>query len=260
MKKYGVVGKNINYSMSPKIFKYLFKRFNIDANYEIINIENITQVIPMFRQFSGLNITVPFKTEVLKYVTDVDSICNRINACNTLVIDNGNITAYNTDSIGFYQAYKQELREDSKIILIGAGGAAKAIYHQLKYKNLDVTVTNRTISNIDFTNNFISLEKASKQLEKFDIIINATNFSDTNNIPINISKLKESAVIIDVVYSPRITKLIEYGINKNLTTFNGLRMLVFQAIKAFELWFDNKYKVTEEDINNILKIINNSEV
>lgn len=249
MREYALLGKNIGYSLSPKLHRYLFKKFNIDASYVILDIDNIAKEISQNRHLSGFNITKPYKEEIKKYINEFDDLTKKIGAVNTVSIKDSKLFGYNTDYYGFKSAYLKYINKTDKILLIGAGGAAKAIYYALTDVGFDVCVTNRTIDKIKiFSNKYITLKDANEGLRDYDVIINATSFSDNINSPVKCENLGSKGVLIDIVYSPLETKLMQEAKNKGLYTINGLRMLIYQAIRAYSIWLDENYELSEEEV------------
>ncbi|MDF2700377.1 MAG: aroE, partial [Haloplasmataceae bacterium] len=160
---YAVIGKNINYSLSPIIHHANFKSLGINASYEIINIDDIDKEIVKLRQLNGFNITIPYKQELIKYCSHISEEAKFVQAVNCVHVINHKFYGYNTDIYGFYQLMKVNHVDPyyKNVLIIGAGGAGRAVFYCLKkYFNYNLTVTNRTINKArKFTNNIIEIEK-----------------------------------------------------------------------------------------------------
>src|SRR5690554_3580285 len=175
--RFCLVGKGIDYSLSPIIHNYHFSNLGIKAKYELLNITNIKR--ELFKEYSGFNITTPYKEEIIKYCDVLSKEAKKINVVNCVKVHKNKLYGFNTDIYGFYMLLKINnlLKGNKKMLLIGTDGAGKAIYFTInKYTNHQVYVTNRTLSKAKkITKNFYLLENVSHILNSFDIVINCTN-------------------------------------------------------------------------------------
>ncbi len=252
MNKYAVVGKNINYSLSPLIHNHHFKCLNLNATYELFNIDTLDNSMAKLRKLSGFNVTVPYKIDIFEKCDEISEEVKEIKAVNCVKVVNGKFYGFNTDVYGFFQLLKKNklIEGNLKVLIIGSGGAAKAVNYCLNnFTNHSIFVTNRTIEKAkQLTTNTILINEVV--LEQFDIIINCTNVGVKNyQSPIEINKIKKESVFIDINYQAKSKFLID-AYNLNAKTINGEDMLIYQAAKSFEIWFDKEANITylEESI------------
>jgi len=254
-KSFAVIGDPINHSLSPNIHSAAFRELNLDSSYigyripkgELEGgIEGLKKI-----KINGFNITIPHKIEMMKYLDKIDESCSIIGAVNTVVNNDGILKGYNTDMDGFLEPLKKRnvSIQNSKVLLIGAGGAARAIVAGIakeKAKNIDIA--NRTIENANNLSEFakkIGLSANAKKiedvnnLENYDIIINATSIGLKNETsPISFEGIKEKTIVYDIVYSPMNTDFIKKAKEKNAEIIYGYEMLLGQATRAFEIWHE----------------------
>ncbi len=247
MNKYGLIGSNVEYSMSKLIHEKLYKLFNMDLQYDLISTseENLFDLINMLRnnKYLGFNVTIPYKTTILQYVDVVSKSVEEIGACNTVYCKDGLIYADNTDVCGFEYLLDYFKIDLNDTFILGTGGSSKSVEYVLKNRNINYNVIGRT-SKLDY--NFINNNMLN------NAIINTTPigmYPNVNNSVITKDVACKASVIIDLIYNPDITLLMSYNTN----SFNGLVMLVYQAIKSFEIW-TNKI-VSKEVVQEILKEI-----
>lgn len=242
MKRFSVIGENINYSLSPLIHNKIFNKLNIDANYNILNISSIYREIAKLRQLSGFNVTIPYKETIINYCDYIDNDAKDIKAINCVKIVNNKLYGYNTDVYGFFMLLKENnvnINSNTNVLIIGAGGAAKAVNYCLrKHFDSKITITNRTINNTKrITNNILDFSEIDEYIELFDIVINCTSVGVKKyDSPINVSKIKERSLFIDVNYQ-RNLKFLNDAKSLGAHTINGYDMLLYQAKKSFEIWF-----------------------
>ncbi len=203
-------------------------------------------------KFRGCSVSMPYKQEVMKYLDKIDPVAQEIGAVNTIVNDDGVLTGYNSDWIGAIKALKEitELK-NKKVVLVGAGGASRAISYGLKKSQCNkVTIINRTVDKgkalaDDFGFEFGGdIEKINEVID-YDILINATSvgfFPNENNSIINEKDLKNDKVVMDIVIKPLETPLLEFAKKKNCKTISGYRMLIYQALFQIEKYSGKKAK------------------
>lgn len=266
IKKAAVIGYPIKHSLSPIIHNSWIENENIKANYQKIEIkpQNLENFLLNFKEqkLAGVNITVPHKEEAYKILKNkiiMSDLANKIEAINTLYIKNGQIYGDSTDYYGFKRALLEEepdLKiETKKILIIGAGGAAKAvIFGLLTDKAKQITVINRTEIKAKIlkekSNNQIvisGLEKIEEKITAADIIINTTScgLNNLNNLKIDHQKIKGKKIFYDIVYKPLLTKFLCDAQENNHKIITGINMLIYQALPAFNYFFDIKPKITE---------------
>lgn len=254
-KLYGVIGDPIAHSMSPVMHNDLFELYSIDANYVPFHVkpENLEDAVKGFKaiNLSGLSITVPHKTAIMPLLDEIDPLAEAIGAVNTLVNDQGRFIGYNTDGLGYLRGIKKEvpLFTDKNMLLIGAGGAARAIYFtmaQAGLKNIDIA--NRTLSQAEYlvgncpfpkNSEVLSLKDAEEQLSKYDFIVQTTSIGmhpDVDSSPISVDNLKPTAFVSDIIYTPLETKLLRDAKQKGARIQNGIPMFAYQGALQFEMW------------------------
>ena len=256
-KSFAVIGDPINHSLSPNIHSAAFRELNLDSSYigyripkgELESgVEGLKKI-----KISGFNVTIPHKIEMMKYLDKMDESCSIIGAVNTVVNNDGVLKGYNTDMDGFLEPLKKRniSIQDKKILLIGAGGAARAIIAGMsKEKAEEVDIANRTTKNaeelsefatrIGLSTNVKKIEEI-KNLQKYNVIINSTSIGLKDEpSPILFEHANENAVIYDIVYSPMNTDFIKKAKDKKLEVIYGYEMLLGQATRAFEIWHEMK--------------------
>jgi shikimate dehydrogenase len=255
-KKFTIFGNPVAHSKSPNMHNFAFKKFDILANYTKTNILDVSKLKEEFfkNNFSGANVTVPYKEDVFLIADEVCGIAKDIKAVNTIMNINNKIVAYNTDAYGFGESIKDY--GISKALILGAGGTAKAIAHQLKQNNIDFVIANRNDKKlISFReNNFTTSTYDTLENRNFDIIINATSSSLSNQLPCKQELLKElfsySKYAIDVMYNTD-SLFLSMAKKYNQITKDGTDMLIYQGVLAF-CYFTN-FKFKQQDIYKYLK-------
>ncbi len=252
---YAVIGKPIAHSMSPVMHNDLFQHYELDAHYQAFAIEpnDLVDAIKGFRAIgiSGFNVTVPHKIAVMPLLDEIDPLARSIGAVNTVVNENGRLIGYNTDGSGFVLGLKNKFDdlESKKVLIIGAGGAARAIYFTMAHvgvKHLDIT--NRTITKAEnlakdcpynVNTSVITLEDAEESVGAYDIIIQTTSIGmapQTECEPLSLHNLSQNAFVSDIIYNPLETRLLKLAREKGANTQNGIEMFVNQGALAFEKW------------------------
>ena len=254
----GVIGDPIEHTMSPVMHNAAFKNKGVDYLYLPFRVkrEELGKAIEGMRALNmrGLNVTIPHKVAVIQFLDELDHLADRIGAVNTIVNDDGVLTGYNTDATGFLQALlgKGIEPKGKKVVILGAGGASRAISFILAERGSSLFILNRTwdkakvcadrISQI-FQSEATALkldgENLATALSKADILINATSVGmspDINETPVTSNLLKPSLVVFDIVYNPIKTRLQREAEAAGATTISGLDMLVWQGALAFEKW------------------------
>ena len=240
MKNFGLLGKNIDYSFSRGYFKNKFKTNKLDYSYNNFDLETIEdfEELKNTTQLSGLNVTIPYKQEVIPYLDAIDSEAQEIGAVNTIKIKNGKSTGYNTDHFGFEHSLKPHLKPHHKnALILGTGGASKAVAFALKKSGIPFGYVSRFQSPaVKYT--YESLSK--KGIGEYQIIINCTplgTFPDVTKCPqIPYDQITSNHLLFDLIYNPEETLFLKQGNKKSATTLNGLEMLSLQAEKSWEIW------------------------
>ena len=254
-----VIGNNTKQSLSPTIFNYWFKKYNVDAEYGFKEIkeENFEKEISLIlkeKNLCGLNITIPFKEKIIKHLDLVDESAKKMQSVNCLTINKNKKEGTNTDWLGFNETIKQKNIKKDTAILLGYGGAARAIIHSLNFIGFrKIKVFNRTFDKIKNTTNKNIQPHKLGQLEKH---IGSANII-INTIPTNIISQKQArglekgACVCDIVYRPKETAFLNLFSTKYQKIY-GLDMLLYQAIPCFERWFGIKPEIDQD----LLRLVN----
>ncbi len=256
MKKFYVVGANSSNSLSPTIFNYWFKKYKIEAKYSYLELnkknfdKKIKEVIKN-RNTHGLNITIPFKQKIMKYIESLDNHSKNINAVNCVHFGS-KIRGINTDWEGYFKTLpKTKGIKNKETVIIGYGGAALAIHYVLLKKGFNkITIVNRTRKKIRFIKKTEYTKKLSslyKYLKSAEIIINTTPTNPINQK--NKKLIMKKTILSDIVYNPKETAFLKSFPENN--KIYGISMLLEQAVPCFKLWFGFKPKIDTE-LKNIL--------
>lgn len=263
MLKLAIIGYPIGHSLSPVMHNAALQELGIEGSYVALETppEKLVEKINFLKDegYSGFNVTIPHKVEVMQYLDSIDNFAKVIGAVNTVVIDeNKKLFGSNTDVYGFVQAIPENSREnlkDKKAAVIGSGGAARAVLIgliELGIKEIWIFARNQEKSEelkeiilqnfTDIKINCSALED-NIDLAEFSIVVNTTplgmqgkNEEISPLSPESIATLPKDALIYDLVYRPQKTKLLEYAEKRDLKLLNGLEMLILQGVKSFELW------------------------
>ncbi|PFO03641.1 shikimate dehydrogenase [Bacillus sp. AFS076308] len=256
MKKlFGVLGNPIGHSMSPVMHNDLFSLYNIDAEYLpfLVQEDELRDAVNGLRALGagGFNVTVPHKSSIIPFLDEVDELAASIGAVNTVINKDGKLIGYNTDGLGFLKgldAYLTKI-EGQKILVIGAGGAARAIYFTLaKEKPMQIDIANRTLEKAvqlieecpySISSRALTLKDASSELGEYDLIIQTTMIGMEPNIterPITLEYLREDSVVCEIIYNPLETRILREAKSIGATVQNGIDMFVYQGALAFEKW------------------------
>lgn len=243
IKSYGLIGYPLSHSFSKKYFTEKFERESIkDHFYELFPIESIRDlpsIISAHSTLAGLNVTIPYKEQVIDYLDSCSPVVEEIGACNCIRIIDGKLKGYNTDVIGFSRSLEPKLKAShKKALVLGTGGAAKAVHYALKQKGIDFLQVSRKKSDLS-----ISYEDITEQLIKeYTLIINTTPlgmYPDVDKAPdIPYQFLGTEHYLFDLVYNPPTTKFLSEGKKHGAEIENGADMLVIQAEASWDIWND----------------------
>ncbi len=262
----GIIGDPIEHTMSPVMHNAAFKKLGIDYVYVPFRVrrEGLSKAIAGMRALNirGLNITIPHKVAVIPLLDKVDPLAEKIGAVNTIVNDNGILTGFNTDATGFLQSLLERgiKPEGKNIVVLGAGGASRAISFVLAENGADLTILNRESGleraealarRISLFNRVRALSLSPANLErvlkKADILVNTTSVGMSPNIdetPVPARLLRQGLIVFDIVYNPIKTRLLKEAEAAGAPTIGGLDMLVWQGALAFEKWTGRKAPVS----------------
>ena len=262
MKKYLVIGNPIEHSLSPKLHNYWFEKNNIDANYDRRKIDKseIQEIINEIKdnKLDGINVTVPFKTNVIPFLDMLSKEAQITQSVNTIYTHDKKLVGHNTDIKGFELSLKDTRFDlnNKSIFILGAGGVVPSIIYALEKLGVSkISVSNRTKEKAeDLKKNFpnIDLVDWGDQAE-FDIIINATSLglSKEDNIDLNFNNINKEKLFYDVIYNPKETNFLKTGKSLGCKVSNGKMMFIYQALEAFKLWHKVQPQINE-DLRNFL--------
>ena len=238
--KYGLLGKDISYSFSKKFFtrKFINEGLN-NCSYENYDINSISELLEVINdtKIKGLNVTIPYKESVIELLNHIDPIAKKIGAVNTIKIDKQNkLLGYNTDYIGFKQSLESNISNQKRALILGTGGASKAIVYALKTLNIKTLHVSRKKREESIT-----YEDISNQIIKdHTIIINCTPLGTYPNIEecpkIPYQYITERHLCYDLIYNPIKTKFLILSEKEGASIINGNKMLENQAIESWKIW------------------------
>jgi shikimate dehydrogenase len=265
MKRACVIGWPVEHSRSPLIHRYWLAQYGIDGAYEkeAVRPEDLASFLGSLeaRGYAGANVTLPHKEAALRLAAVADETARAIGAANTLWLDRaGRLCAGNTDAYGFITNLEAEApgwnRDRRPVMVLGAGGAARAILHGLLTEGAtSIRVANRTRGRAeDLAKAFgpsvtvVVWADRERALAGVGLLVNATSLGMTGKVPLDLdlTALPTDAVAADIVYSPLETELLAAARARGNRTVDGLGMLLYQAVPGFERWFGVRPKVTPE--------------
>jgi 3-dehydroquinate dehydratase/shikimate dehydrogenase len=242
---YGVAGDPVAHSLSPAIMNAAFRRENVNAVYLALHAKTLKDLLTCVREIPihGLSITMPYKEAILPFLDNTDSHTTKIGACNTVVrAQDGKLYGFNTDTSGVVRPIERRLStiQDAKILVLGAGGAARAAVFGLRERGAEVFILNRNVAaaqKLARRAHARSIKRADLKKYSFDVIINAT--------PVGMGNLKDTPLqekeinarfVFDMIYDPRETRLLQLAKERGAQIIPGLEMFVHQAARQFEIW------------------------
>jgi shikimate dehydrogenase len=241
--RFGLVGKDISYSFSEQYFTKKFERLNLEdhtyQNFDISSSENFPDIIAKEENLKGLNVTIPYKEEVLDYLHVIDGEAKKIGAVNTIkILENNRLKGFNTDVYGFETSLTPLLKKHhSKALILGTGGASKAVNYVLNKLDIEVLFVSRNPK----SENEISYNDLTESiLKSYTVIVNCTPIGthpavdECPNIPYKY--ITSNHLLFDLIYNPSRTLFLKKGMEKNAQVSNGFKMLELQAEKSWEIW------------------------
>ncbi|MFI1770416.1 shikimate dehydrogenase family protein [Thalassobellus citreus] len=243
MNKLGLLGKNISYSFSRSYFKQKFEDENIEnttyENFDIESIDLFPSIVKNTANLKGLNVTIPYKQDVMLFLDKVNKKAKAIGAVNTIKITKkGKLVGYNTDCYGFSKSLEPLLKpHHKKALILGTGGASKAVAYSLKKLKIDYKYVSRKQSeSISYTYETLT----ETVIKEHQIIINCTplgTFPNIDNCPdIPYNGITSHHILFDLIYNPEETTFLKHGREQGAVIENGLNMLKLQAEKAWSIW------------------------
>ena len=259
---FGVIGSPLGHTLSPYMHNAAFRKLKLNAAYLpfAIKKDKLKEAMAAFRSppIAGFNVTIPFKSECIRYIDSIDPVAKKIGAVNTVVVKNKRLKGYNTDYSGFIRSIKEDLKfrpEGKRVFVFGAGGAARAVVFGLLKEGAS------SISIYDIVGKKAkALSKSAKKsfkrtavkscsareiknlVKEADLLINCTplGMKKGDSLPVDIKFLHKKIKVYDIVYNPLETKLIKSARKKGIKAAGGINMLLYQGAEAFELWTKKK--------------------
>jgi len=241
--KYGLIGKSLSHSFSESFFLEKFELLKLlnhsYKNYELSNEKDLADfLLEEALTLKGFNITIPYKESIIPYLDTICIEAEKIQAVNCVKIENGKLLGYNTDVFGFSESLKPLLKKHhKKALILGTGGASKAIVFVLNSLGIEYTIVSRTKKE----NSFLLYKEITKEIiTSHAIIINCTpvgTFPNIDEFPlIPYEYMNESHIAYDLVYNPKTTSFLQKANKQGATILNGSQMLVLQAERSWEIW------------------------
>jgi shikimate dehydrogenase len=241
MRRFGLIGKTLKHSFSKTWFTKKFSEEGIHdcsyENYELLSVDLLPGLINANPELEGINVTIPYKEDVLKLLTYSDELVKEIGACNCIKIENGILSGYNTDALAFQRSLRSHLQSHHQCALVlGSGGASKAVQFALKKMNIDFLVVTRNKKG-----HFIGYEDLGQDLiEGHQVIINTTPLGTYPNVdedpPIPYQWISSQHLLFDLVYNPPKSKFLLQGEKQGASIINGYEMLEGQAEESWRIW------------------------
>ncbi len=268
-KTFGIVGHPVRQSLSPAMHNAAIKHLGLDAEYRLIDIDpKDSEELANFcyesdlNNIGGFSVTMPYKLEIMGYMDHYDPLAKVVGSVNTVVNEDSKLIGYNTDAMGAIQALREKTNLIAKKVLVmGAGGAARAIAYSLKDFQSDIYIYNRTIEKAEELAKEFEIEAIDHgkiAVADFDIIINATPVGmppNTQESLLHAEQIPSHAVVMDIITNPLDTQLLKEAKKAGAQTISGERMLLHQAVEQFRLFFDQEppVEVMEEALYDELK-------
>ena len=240
MKQYGLIGHPLTHSFSKSYFTEKFEKEGIDGcyrNFDLDEIALVRHILSRHPDLKGFNVTIPYKEAILPYLDELDETTAKIKAVNTVkVLSNGKLKGFNTDVVGFEALLERSGFREGSALVLGTGGAAKAVQYVLKKKQIAFQLISRDSSRGDLTYEALT----PTLLKEHHLIVNATPLGTFPHVdeapPIPYDALTQAHTLIDLVYNPAETLFLRQGAQRGAKTFNGLTMLIAQAEASWRVW------------------------
>lgn len=240
MKTYGLIGNPVSHSFSEKFFSEKFEREGIEAIYKTFKLENISEFQDLLKKeknLKGLNVTIPYKEKIIPFLDEVDPQAQKIGAVNTIAFKNGRRIGHNTDAFGFMKSLFPLIEQHyTHALILGTGGAAKAVAQALFSFGIDFKMVSRNPSK-----NQLSYDDIDKEiLSEYFLIINCTplgtypNVQESPSLPYD--ELTERHFLYDLTYNPAVTQFLANGQMQHAKIYNGQKMLEYQAEQSWKIW------------------------
>ncbi len=268
LRKAFILGDPIEHSLSPDIHGYWLREHGIDGSYEAFNVPP-AYLAKTLRKLAaegyvGGNITIPHKEKALMLCDELSDAAREIGAVNTIIFKDGKVFGDNTDAYGFMEnivSRETFAFEGKKALVLGAGGASRAVVYALQKAGSEVLIANRTAERAEkLAENFgcgvLDWGKLS-ELNDIDFLVNTTSLGmeGQDALSIDLTALPSSALVTDIVYNPLETELLKQANERDLKAVDGLGMLLHQAVPGFEKWFGARPEVTPDLRDSVLKAL-----
>jgi shikimate dehydrogenase len=275
----GVIGDPIEHTLSPIMYNAAFKALKFDFAFLAFKVKaaDVEKAVSGMRALGihGLNVTMPHKSVVINYLDEVDQAAKAIGSVNTILNKDGRLFGFNTDGIGALHALRENGVEPrgKKVLLLGAGGAARAIAYTLAQEAEELVILNRTVKqaaelanllkqtfNRKVVADALSIDAIKDNLEDSDVLINATSVGmkpNANKTPVAFEWLKPDLAVMDIVYNPLETKLAKDAKVAGAKVVSGVEMLIYQGAASFETWTEHSAPVEvmrHAALNHLLKV------
>ncbi len=262
---YGVIGYPVKHSLSPVFQNALLKYIGLNAIYLAFEVkpEELRDALRGFKAIGirGINITIPHKEAIMEYLDEIDPVAQKIGAVNTVKFENGKAKGYNTDWIGFIKALKMLVSsvKGEKVLVLGAGGASKAVIYALLHEEAEVFLWNRTKEKAlnlakRFNDRLTAVNRPEDVIKKVKIIVNTTSVGLKEDDPeiFDYSLITPENIVVDIIYKE--TKLIKRAKEVGAKYQDGLPMLLWQGIESFKIWngCEAPYSVALKAVENYL--------
>ena len=236
MKHFALIGYPLGHSLSASYFGEKFAREGIDAEYSPLAIERAEEVLPHCEHLSGFNVTIPHKQAIMPFLSAISEEAQVIGAVNCVKVTPDGLEGYNTDVVGIRKSLEGVALEGAKALVLGTGGASKAVQYALRKGGAEVAVVSRAEGMADLTYNDLSEELIADT----DIIVNTTPlgmFPNVESAPeLPYSAISAKHTLFDCVYNPRQTKFLQLGAERGAKTIDGLTMFYAQAEESWHIW------------------------
>jgi 3-dehydroquinate dehydratase/shikimate dehydrogenase len=241
---YGVAGDPVTHSLSPAIMNAALRRETVNGVYLALHAQTLKDLLACIRDIPihGLSITMPYKEAILRHLDNTDSHTTKIGACNTVVrAQDGKLYGFNTDTAGVVRPLEQRITiPEAKILVLGAGGAARAAVYGLKERGAEIYILNRTLAQARKLAHSVrarTIKRPDLKKLSFDVIINATpvGMGNTRDSPLNQDEIK-ARYVFDMIYDPAETRLLKMARAAGAEVISGIEMFVHQAARQFEIW------------------------
>ncbi len=242
---YAVVGDPIGHSLSPAIMNAAFRRENVNAVYLALHAKTLKDLLTCVREIPihGISVTMPYKEAILPHLDNTDSHTTKIGACNTVVrAQDGKLYGFNTDAAGIVRPLEKRLStlEGARILVLGAGGAARAAVFGLKERGCEVYILNRSLAaakKLSHQARARVIKRPDLKKLAFDVIINATpvGMGNTKESPLQDKEIN-ARYVFDMVYDPAETRFLKLAKERGAQVIPGIEMFVHQAARQFEIW------------------------